>query len=107
MILLGNFLSALAKILHIVLIVYMWIIIIRAIFSWINVPSLYPLVVILHHLTEPVLRPFRRIIPPYKLGGIDLTPLIVILIILFVDSFIVKSLAHYAQQLLRESRFYF
>lgn len=100
MILFGNFLAAVARIFHIILVIYIWIIIIRAILSWINVPSLYPVAVILHHLTEPALRPFRRIVPPHKLGGIDITPIIVILIILFIDSFIVKSLALYAQQLL-------
>jgi len=103
LILFSNLLIAIAKILHIILMIYMWIIIIRAVLSWVNVPSLYPIVVIMHHLTEPVLRPLRRIIPPYKLGGIDITPMIAILIILFVDSFLVKSLALYAQQLLRES----
>ena len=102
MILLANFLSALARILHIVLMIYVWIVILRAVFSWIRIPSLYSLTVILYYLTEPVLKPFRRIIPPYKLGGIDVTPMIVILLILFVDSFIVKSLSLYAQQLLRQ-----
>ena len=107
MILLGNFLAALARILHIILWVYMWIIIIRAILSWINVPSLYPLVVILHRLTEPALRPLRRIIPPFRVGGIDITPMIAILIIIFIASFLVRSIAIYAQRLLREGRFYF
>ena len=107
MILLGNLLAALARILHIILWVYMWIIIIRAILSWINVPSLYPLVVILHRLTEPALRPLRRIIPPFRVGGIDITPMIAILIIIFIDSFLVRSIAIYAQRLLREGRFYF
>lgn len=105
MILLGNFFAALARILHVILMIYMWIVIIRAILSWVNIPSLYPVVVILHHLTEPALRPLRRIVPPHKVGGIDITPMIAILIILFVDSFIVKSLALYAQQLLKGVHF--
>jgi len=104
MMLLGNLLGAIARILHIVLTIYMWIIIIRAVLSWFNVPSLYPLVVILYRLTEPALRPLRRIIPPYKLGGIDITPMIAILIIIFLDLFVVKSIDLYAVQLLRESR---
>jgi len=102
MILFANFLIALAKILHIILMIYVWIVIIRAILSWVNVPSLYPVHVILYYLTEPVMRPFRRIIPPSRLGGIDISPIIVILIILFMDSFLVKSLSLYARQLLRE-----
>jgi len=107
MILLGNLLAALARILHIILWAYMWIIIIRAILSWINVPSLYPLVIILHRLTEPALRPLRRIIPPSRFGGLDITPMIAILIIIFIDSFLVRSIAIYAARLLREGRFYF
>ncbi len=107
MILFANFLNAVARILHIVLILYMWIVIFRAVLSWIKVPSLYPVVVVLHNLTEPALKPFRKIIPPKALGGIDVSPIIVILVILFVDSFLVKSISLYAQQMLRESTTYF
>lgn len=107
MILLANFLSALARIMHIVLIIYVWIVIFRAVLSWVRVPSLYSVTVILYYLTEPVLRPLRRIVPPHKLGGIDIAPMIVILLVLFVDSFIVKSLSLYAQQLLREHAMHF
>lgn len=102
MILLANFMSALAKIIHILLMIYVWVVIIRAILSWVNVPSLYQVHVILYYLTEPVMRPLRRIVPPSRLGGIDISPILVILIILFVDSFLVKSLSLYAHQLLRE-----
>jgi len=101
MILFANFLGAFAYIIHIILRIYMWIVIIRAILSWVNIPSLYQVSVILYHLTEPVMRPFRRIIPPHKMGGIDITPIIVILLILFVDSFLVQSISIYARQLLR------
>lgn len=100
MILLGNFLAAIAKMLDVILIIYMWVVIIRAVLSWVNVPSFYPLTVVLYRLTEPVLRPLRRIVPPNKVGGVDITPIIVIIIILFIDSFIVKSLFLYAHQLL-------
>jgi len=102
MIFFANFLDAVARILHIVLRIYIWVVIIRAILSWVNIPALYQLKVILYYLTEPVLRPFRRIVPPYRLGGIDVSPIILILVILFVDSFLVKSLSLYARQLLRE-----
>jgi len=98
-ILFANFLGAFARIIHVILTIYVWIIIIRSILSWIKTPGLYQVAVILYHLTEPVLRPFRRFIPPYKLGGLDITPIIVILLILFVDRFLVESLSDYAQQL--------
>ncbi len=96
----GNFLAALARVLHLVLMLYLWVIIIRAVLSWINVPSLYPVALVLYRLTEPVLRPFRRLVPPRRLGGIDISPIIVGLLIVFIDSFLISSLALYAQQLI-------
>ena len=107
MILFANFLIAISKIIEIVLMIYMWIIIIRAILSWVQIPSLYSVSVVLYYLTEPVLKPVRKFIPPYKLGGIDISPMIIILLILFIDYFLVKSLSLYAQQLLRQSTLVF
>ncbi len=101
MILLGNFLAALARVLHLVLMLYLWVVIIRAVLSWVNVPSLYPVALVLYRLTEPVLRPFRRLVPPRRLGGLDISPIIVGLLIVFIDSFLIRSLALYAQQLIR------
>ena len=100
MILMANFMAALARIIHILLMIYIWVVIIRAILSWVNVPSLYPVHVILYHLTEPVMRPLRRVVPPSRLGGIDISPILIVLIILFVDSFLVQSLDAYARQML-------
>jgi len=100
-ILLGNTLAALAKILHIVLTIYLWIIILRAVFSWVYLPSLYQAGRVLYRLTEPVLRPVRRLLPPAKLGGLDISPIIVALLIVFLDSVLVNSLALYAHRLLR------
>ena len=101
MILLGNTLAALAKVLHIVLTVYLWIIIFRAVLSWVYVPSLYRAARVLYRLTEPVLRPVRRLIPPSKAGGLDVSPLIVGLIIILLDNILVGSLSLYAHRLLR------
>lgn len=107
MILFANFLGAVAKIIHIVLIIYMWIVIFRAVLSWVRIPSLYPVAVILYNLTEPLMRPIRRFVPPRSMGGIDISPIIVILLIYFVDSFVVKSLSIYARQLLIEHSLHF
>ena len=101
MILFANLLLALAKIIKIVSMIYLWIIVFRAVLSWVQIPSLYSVSVILYQLTEPVLRPVRRFVPPHKMGGIDISPMIVILIILFIDSFVLKSMTLYAQQILR------
>jgi YggT family protein len=100
-ILYGNLLAALARILHIILMIYLWIVIFRAILSWVHVPSLYPILVVLYRLTEPALAPVRRLVPPRRLGGLDISPIIVCLAILFVDSFVVNSMAIYARHLLR------
>lgn len=102
MILLANFLIAVSKILNIVLMISIWVLIIRAVLSWVRIPSLYSVSVILYYLTEPVLKPVRRFVPPHKLGGIDISPMIVILILVFLDTFLVKSLSLYAHNLLRE-----
>jgi len=79
----------------------MWIIIIRAILSWVYPNPFHPLVRTLYYLTEPVLKPLRRIIPPYKLGGIDLSPIFAILLILFIDNFLVATIRHYALSILK------
>lgn len=101
MILFANFLIAVAKILDIVLMISMWVLIFRVALSWVRIPSLYSVSVILYHLTEPVLKPVRRFVPPHKFGGIDLSPMIVILLLVFFDIFLVRSLSLYAYQLLK------
>lgn len=105
--LLANFLIAVSRILHIVLMVYVWIVILRAVFSWINVPSLYQVYVLLFKLTEPLLKPIRKWVPPYRFGGLDISPIIVVLLILFIDTFLVKTLALYGRSLLRQETLYF
>jgi YggT family protein len=91
MFIISNLLIALAKILHIALNLYMWLIIARAILSWVN-PDPYNVIVrFLYNVTEPVLYAIRRRVPVF-FGGIDFSPMIVILVIYFLDSFLVPSL---------------
>lgn len=90
MFLLSNFISASATILSFVLTIYMWIIIIRALISWVNPDPNNPIVDILYRLTEPVLYPIRRLMP--DIGGLDLSPIIVFIAIIFLQSFLVGSL---------------
>jgi YggT family protein len=52
-----------------------------------------PLVQILHRITEPVLRPLRQLVPPHKLGGLDISPILAILAIQFIKYVIVYSLS--------------
>ena len=94
----SNLLLALAKILHMILNSYMWIIIARAILSWVNPDPYNPIVRFLYSITEPVLYAIRRRLP-VSLGGLDLSPMIVLLIIMFLDNFLVSSLAGLAMRM--------
>lgn len=91
MFVLGNFIAAVAQILNIALTAYMWIIIIRAVLSWVNPDPYNPIVRLIYQITEPVMAVVRRRIPLRGMG-IDLSPLIILLAIFFLQSFLVKSL---------------
>ena len=91
MFIIGNFLKAVAIILHYVLTFYMWIVIARAILSWVNPDPYNPIVRFIHNVTEPVLYRIRTKIP-VNFGGIDFSPIIVILGIIFLQNFVVNSL---------------
>lgn len=91
----GNFLSALAGVLNMVLWAYMWIIIARALVSWVNPDPWNPIVQFLHRATEPVLAPIRRWLPTWRVG-IDFSPWIAILAIYFLQGFVVSSLRELA-----------
>ncbi len=98
MFILGNLISAIAKVLDIVLNIYMWVIIVRALISWVNPDPYNPIVQFLYRVTEPVLAPIRRLIPTYA-TGIDFSPIIVFLIIMFLQSFLVSTLMQIAVRL--------
>ena len=98
MFILGNFLSATAKILEIVLQLYMWIIIIRALLSWVNPDPYNPIVQFINSITEPVLYRVRQLIPMSGMG-IDFSPIIVILAIIFLQAFLVNSIGMLAMEL--------
>ncbi len=87
----GNVILGIAKVLDVVLNIYMWVIIIRALISWVNPDPYNPIVQILAKVTEPALRPIRKIVPPYKVG-IDLSPLIATLVIIFLQYAVINTL---------------
>ncbi|MDO8784979.1 MAG: YggT family protein [Syntrophales bacterium] len=91
MFVLENFIIALAKILDMGLTLYMWIIIFRAVISWVNPDPYNPIVIFLYRITEPVMAPVRRWLPLRNIG-IDLSPIIVILAIVFLQIFLIRSL---------------
>lgn len=97
MILLANFIIALGKVLSLALDIYMWGIIIRALISWVNPDPFNPIVRLLVRLTDPVLRPIRRMMPLNI--GLDLSPMLAMLAIFFVRNFLVASLIEYGYRL--------
>ncbi|HNU85172.1 MAG TPA: YggT family protein [Syntrophales bacterium] len=94
----ANLLEALARILDVALSLYTWVIIIRALLSWVNPDPYNPIVRFLYRATEPVLRPVRRWLPLGNIG-IDLSPAVVIAAILFLQYFLVPSLLQMAFRL--------
>jgi YggT family protein len=98
MFIINNFIHAIATIVDMILSIYMWIIIARAIVSWVSPFSRRPIVHALIRLTDPVLQRIRRIIPLRGMG-IDFSPMIAILAILFLKYFVVASLYDLARAL--------
>ncbi len=95
----GNFLAALAQVLKLFLDIYWWIIIARAVLSWVNPDPYNPIVRFLYNATEPVLYRIRRTLPFAYAGGLDLSPIFVLAAILFLQIFVVQSLMQIAMQL--------
>ena len=93
-----NFLNALAYILNVGLNIYMWIIIIRALVSWVSPNPYNPIVQFLYSATEPVLWRIRRYLP-VVFGGIDLSPIVAILAAIFLREFLVITLRQLAMRL--------
>jgi YggT family protein len=96
----GNLLEALATVIYYVLNIYMWIIIARAVISWVNPDPYNPIVRFLYSITDPVLLAIRRRLP-LSFGGIDFSPILVILAIIFLQKFLVGSLYDLARQFVR------
>lgn len=95
---LGNFIGAIAQVLNVILSIYMWLIIISALISWVNPDPYNPIVRFLYSVTEPVLNFVRRTLPLSRMG-IDLSPLIVLLVIIFLQSFLITTLQQIAVNL--------
>lgn len=93
----GNALTAVATILDYVLWLYMWVIIARALISWVNPDPWNPIVQFLNRATEPVLAPIRRWIGSRM--SIDISPIVAILIITFLQIAVVQSLKEFAMRM--------
>jgi len=91
----GNVFTALASVLHMLLQAYIWVVIIRSLISWVNPDPWNPIVQMLNRLTDPLLEPIRRKMfrmMGYGGMGLDLSPLILIAAVYFLDFFLVGTL---------------
>ena len=95
MFVLANFIHALADILNVVLTIMYWLILFRALISWVSPDPFNPIVQFLHRVTEPVLEPLRRLLPSMPL---DISPILAFLAIIFLRSFLVRTLHELAMR---------
>jgi len=86
----ANFVEALAFLVNAVLTLLFWLILIRVLMSWVSPDPYNPLVRALYQITDPILAPAQRLIPP--IGGLDLSPIVVLLGIQFIKILLVSSL---------------
>ena len=99
MFVLGYFLKALAGVLDIALTIAMIVVIARAILSWVSPDPHNPIVRIINQLSEPILFPIRRRVPYF--AGIDFSPIIALMIVYFLNEFLVNSLYRIAAPMIR------
>jgi len=67
-----------------------WLVIVAALISWVSPDPRNPIVRFLYAATEPLFRPFRRLLPPSRTGGLDISPLFVIAILFVIESFLIR-----------------
>jgi YggT family protein len=93
-----NLVEALATIIDYALWAYMWAFILRAVLSWVSPDPSNPIVRALYAVTEPVLSRLRRKLPLFA-GSIDFSPLVVVLVIVFLQRFVVRTLFDLAHRM--------
>lgn len=99
MILLANILIAVAKVLGMAINVYTWIIIIACLISFVRPDPYNPIVRTLNGLTQPLFYRVRRKFPFLNVGGLDLSPIVIILALVFINIALVETLADFAYRL--------
>ena len=95
MFVIGNFINASANLLDIILTILYFLILFRAIISWVSPDPFNPIVQSLHRITDPILEPIRRLLPPLS---IDFSPLIAFFGIIFLKQFLVATLHEIAMR---------
>ena len=98
MFIVGYFIRAVASLLDLVIVAYIWIIVARALLSWVSPDPYNPIVRFLYRVTEPVLRPVRERLGGFQVG-LDFSPMIVILVLYFLKEFLVPVLFRLATEI--------
>ncbi len=98
MIILANLLAGIATVLDMLLGMVIFLVVARAVISWVNPDPYNPVVRFLHSSTDPMLTPLRRYIPPIG-GSVDITPIVLLLLLYFLRVALVGSLADYSRKL--------
>lgn len=83
--------DALAKLVDLAFDIYVFIVVARALISWVNPDPYNPIVRFLHNATDPVLYRLRRLLP-FSTGSLDLSPMILIFILFMLQGFLVNML---------------
>ncbi len=99
MFILGHFFTTIAKLLHFVFQAAIILFLIRAVMSWLQPDTRQPVVSFIYRITDPVLYRIRQFMPSF--GTLDLSPMVIIVVCWFLDSFLVSSLADIGSHLLR------
>ena len=100
----GNLLKTLAQLIHFLIQAYILIIIIRSVISWIGTIPRSQFTIILRKLTDPVFRLVHKWLPFTIIGGIDISPVIIVIALYFIDNFLTSVLMGYAAQMLDKTQ---
>ncbi len=96
---LKNLVLALASVLDWAITIYIWIVIIRALISWVQPNPYNPIVQFLHVVTEPLLAPIRYFLMRWMPPGLDLSPMVLILLLVLIQRFSIPTLYELAMRL--------
>ena len=97
---LGRFLNALVQLISVAIHVYIFIILIRAVISWMgNIPT-NNFIILLRRITDPVFRFVHRHLPFTIIGGIDISPIIIVMVLYLINAVVISTLGDYARQLM-------
>ena len=99
MLVLANIFEAVAVVLDFGLTIYMWIVIAGAVLSWVNPDPYNPIVRFINTATEPVFYQIRKRLP-VNFGGIDISPIVVLMVIIFLQTFVVNTLHGLARSMM-------